>query len=248
MSDPATHVLRDACEGYDLDGFRHLVRWFLDANQTTPDGQHIPDPNFPDEWLDECINWAYLRMSEKLMLSFEGDFYTEQDLALPANAKTLALPANVFKVDRVMLKCGGDYIPLMYGQGAFDVERDATSTSGTGFLPRYWLPDALTLQVDPPLGSDQVLRTKWYKMPTKLCADGERPNLALKYIWHYVLAGQAALIAKTKTGDDPGSLQGLVNDAMHQFERSLDRKSVGPKFIKYVNHAGLSGGMGVYDG
>lgn len=246
--DALNEVVRDVCEGYDLQGFRHLVRWFLDANQTTPDGIAIPDPNYPDEWLDECINWAYLAMAEKLMLGLEGDFYKTQDLAWPAGTATVALPANVFKVDRVMLKCGGSYVPLQYGQSAYEVEHDATANVGYWYLPKFWLPDSLTLQLNPVLGTAQTLRVKWYKMPPKLCTDKARPNLALKYIWHYVLAGKAALIAKTKLGDDPGSLQGLVNDAMEQFRHSLDRKAVGPKRIHFVDHATVGSGLRNYDG
>ncbi len=231
MSDPAVHVLRDACEGFDLAGLRRIVRWFLDANQETPDGAYVPDPNYPDEWIDHCINMVYFRLVQKQILAFEGDYYREMDFPINGGQRELRISGTVFKVDRVMFQWADTFWPLTYSNSAFAPDYKDT-LSNWELLPSYYFKDANTLVFNPVPMSTGTVRVKWYEMPQRLCSDKDRPRPAVKYIWHYVIAAKAAVLAMTKTGDDSALVQQQAQEAMEELERALDRKALGPKFIQ----------------
>lgn len=231
MPVPAHDIITDACQSPSLSGLRRWVYWLLDAIQNDAGGSEVLDPMWPGEAIDLYINMAYTELQQRNIQSFEGANLTKWETPVNEGTSQVAIPGDVFKVDRVLVLAGGDWYPLEYTAPHREPEYAAAGNNWL-VVPRYRFQGLNTLLFNPPFSTASTLRVRYYRLPKCLVGDRARTDESFLITWHHLLALEAAIIAKSKSEDDPTDLMRIRDRHYETFINALDQKSAAPVFVQ----------------
>lgn len=231
----AVDLLKRACEPSSLVELRRLVWWHLNAIQYDNFGNEFIDPEFPAEFIDIAVNEAYTNLAQIQILGFDGAFLEELDQPIAAGERELPLPAALFKVENVLVSTGAGWTPLEYfaGSQVFESAPDGVvEWLYPECMPTFFIKDARTLYFRPAPATTSQVRIRYYRLPTCLFEDKDRPDPVFLKVWTSLLTVDAAIIAKASKEDaDTTNLEKIRDRWFATFVQAIEQRSTKPQTV-----------------
>lgn len=194
-----------------------------------------------DEELAVYLNEAVRRYFAEVVLHSEGQFTALTDLDITANANTVALPTDCFKIKQLWRKVSDGYEPLHYRNNLTEGMSTSGSSGGSNYRPDYYLRgNSLVLSQMPGFSETDGLRLEYVQFPETLVTGGDSLTAQVSPVFKDLIEAYAVYKAKMKeslvsgTNTTPLALQNL-NDLFTAFKEAIAGRSDGPTAIKPFN-------------
>ncbi len=194
-----------------------------------------------DDELTSYINEAgRIYFAEVIASHPEGQFDTNTTLAITAATRTVALPADCYRVKTLYRISGSERIPLNYRQN-FNNSWTTSAASSAGYFPEYEFEGNNLVLRDTPNFTDATgLYLEYTAFPSTLVDGGDVQTARISPIFRQVIEMYAVYKAKVKESLVNGVVVHAVakehlNDLYVQFQAAISPRSLSPQYVQPFN-------------
>jgi hypothetical protein len=194
-----------------------------------------------DEELATYLNEAVRRYFAEVVLHMEGQFTALDDLNIVANANTIALPTDCFKVKQVWRKVTGGYLPLHYRNNLTESLNTEAAGGGDTFRPDYsFRGNSLVLSQMPGFSETDGIRVEYVQFPETLVTGGDSLTTQVSPVFKDLIIAYAIWKAKVKESlvngtNTAGLAKDNLNDLFIAFKEAIPNRSASPAAIVPFN-------------
>jgi hypothetical protein len=199
-----------------------------------------PDPtnsNWSDDELASYLNEGTRRYFSEAVLYLEGQFTTTGDLDITANAETIPLPSDFFKVKALYRKVSGGFEPLPYRNNLTESYSTEGGSGGDGYMPYYYLRgNSLVLRPVPNFTEVAGLKIEYVQLPETMLTGGDSLTSGVSPVFRDLVVTYAVYKAKLKESLVSGNnntqlIRENVNDLFTAFKDLIATRSGSPTAI-----------------
>lgn len=152
-----------------------------------------------DEELASYLNEAVRRYFAECILHGGGQFVAQTDLSIVENTETVTLPDDFYEVRALYRAVSGGYEILPYRNNLTESYSNTGGTSGSTYLPYYYLRgNTLVLRPVPNFSETSALRIEYVQFPTTMITGGETLTSQVSPVFKDLIISYAVYKAKLK--------------------------------------------------